>query len=112
MEDWRFQPARDLGLTREERRKSLQREVGLESAISSLLWRWLTRAPLRLVHRLEIIGRQNLPKQTPFVIVANHSSHLDAVILAACLPIRFAGRVFPIAAGDTFFARGCNPWAS
>ena len=105
MEEWRFQPARDLGLTGEERRKSLQREVGLESALSCLVWRSLTRSYLRLIHRVKIFGRENLPRQWPFVIVANHSSHLDAVILASALPVRFVGRVFPIAAGDTFFTK-------
>ena len=29
MEEWRFEPARDLGLTRNERRLSLRREVRL-----------------------------------------------------------------------------------
>jgi 1-acyl-sn-glycerol-3-phosphate acyltransferase len=105
MEEWRFQPARDLGLTGNQRRKSLQREIGLESAISCLLWRSLTRTYLTLAHRMEITGRENLPDRCPFVIVANHSSHLDAVVLASSLPVRFVGRVFPIAAGDTFFTK-------
>jgi 1-acyl-sn-glycerol-3-phosphate acyltransferase len=37
--------------------------------------------------------------------VANHASHLDAIILGAILPLRFIGAVFPIAAGDTFFTK-------
>ncbi|PZR74967.1 MAG: 1-acyl-sn-glycerol-3-phosphate acyltransferase, partial [Chthoniobacterales bacterium] len=61
MEDWQFVPARDLGLTRRERRLSLRREVGLESAISCLAWRTLTRGYLALAHRLEVRGRENLP---------------------------------------------------
>jgi 1-acyl-sn-glycerol-3-phosphate acyltransferase len=105
MDEWRFEPARDLGLTRSERRLSLRREVGLENAISCLLWRTLMRAYLAVAHRLTIRGRENLPARPPFVLVANHSSHLDAVILGAMLPARFAGTVFPIAAGDTFFTR-------
>jgi 1-acyl-sn-glycerol-3-phosphate acyltransferase len=38
-------------------------------------------------------------------MVANHASHLDAVTLAAALPARYVGSVFPIAAGDTFFTK-------
>jgi 1-acyl-sn-glycerol-3-phosphate acyltransferase len=37
--------------------------------------------------------------------VANHASHLDAIILGGILPLRFVGAVFPIAAGDTFFTK-------
>ena len=105
MEDWRFEPAHDFGLSAEQRRQSLRREVGLESAISCLLWRLITRFYLALAHRLEICGRENLPKRSPFVLVANHASHLDAIILGGILPLRFVGAVFPIAAGDTFFTK-------
>jgi 1-acyl-sn-glycerol-3-phosphate acyltransferase len=105
MEDWRFEPAHDFGLSAEQRRQSLRREVGLESAISCLLWRLVTRFYLTVAHRLEIHGRENLPKRSPFVLVANHASHLDAIILGGILPLRFVGAVFPIAAGDTFFTK-------
>ena len=105
MEDWRFEPAHDFGLSAEQRRQSLRREVGLESAISCLLWRLVTRFYLTVTHRLEICGRENLPKRSPFVLVANHASHLDAIILGGILPLRFVGAVFPIAAGDTFFTK-------
>jgi 1-acyl-sn-glycerol-3-phosphate acyltransferase len=105
MEEWRFEPAHDLGLSAEERRLSLRREVGLESAISCFLWRSITRSYLAIAHRLEIRGRENLQAQTPFILVANHASHLDAIILGGILPLRFVGAVFPIAAGDTFFTK-------
>src|SRR5438105_12154297 len=105
MEEWRFEPAHDFGLSAEQRRQSLRREAGLESAISCLLWRLITRFYLALAHRLEICGRENLPKRPPFVLVANHASHLDAIILGGILPLRFVGAVFPIAAGDTFFTK-------
>jgi len=105
MEAWHFEPARDLGLSRAQRRRSLLREVGLESAISCFLWRTITRVYLAIAHRLQIHGRNNLPARPPFVLVANHASHLDAIALGAILPARFVGAVFPIAAGDTFFTK-------
>ena len=105
MDEWQFEPARDLGLTRNEHRLSLRREVGLESAITCRIWRNLTRIYLALAHRLRIHGRENLPVHPPFVLIANHASHLDAVVLGAMLPARLAGSVFPIAAGDTFFTK-------
>jgi 1-acyl-sn-glycerol-3-phosphate acyltransferase len=105
MEEWRFEPAHDFGLSAEQRRVSLRREVGLESAISCFLWRSITRVYLAIAHRLKIRGHENLPTHAPFVLVANHASHLDAIILGAILPLRFVGAVFPIAAGDTFFTK-------
>ena len=105
MDEWRFEPAHDLGLTAQQRRLSLRREVGLGSAISCFLWRAITRVYLAVAHRLKIRGRENLPAHTPFILVANHTSHLDAIILGVILPLRFVGAVFPIAAGDTFFTK-------
>jgi 1-acyl-sn-glycerol-3-phosphate acyltransferase len=102
---WRYEPARDLALPPAERRRSLRREVGLAGAATCLAWRWLTLNYLALVHRLEIEGRAHLPARAPFVMVANHSSHLDAITLARAVPFRHAGRIFPIAAGDTFFTK-------
>ena len=105
LDDWRYEPARDLGLPSRQRVQSLRREVGLAGACSCLAWRWLTRVYLFAAHRLDIRGRENLPLEPPFVLVANHSSHLDAIALATAMPVRHVGRVFPIAAGDTFFTK-------
>ncbi len=41
--------------------------------------------------------------QPPFVIVCNHSSHLDTMVLESTLPRRLWDSTFPLAAGDTFF---------
>jgi 1-acyl-sn-glycerol-3-phosphate acyltransferase len=92
-------------LTRSERRLSLRREVGLEGAFACLVWWAVTQTYLTLAHRLKVCGRENLPAHPPFVLIANHGSHLDAVVLGALLPARLAGGVFPIAAGDTFFTK-------
>jgi 1-acyl-sn-glycerol-3-phosphate acyltransferase len=103
MEKWRLEPARDLGVPLGKSLSSLQRESGLVSVIARLGWWSAVRAYLALCHRLSIRGREHLPAAPPFVIVANHASHLDALVLAAAVPRRLWDRVFPIAAGDTFF---------
>ena len=46
------------------------------------LWFWLSAA------RLGISGREHLPAR-PCVVVANHASYLDGIILTAVLPARF-----------------------
>jgi 1-acyl-sn-glycerol-3-phosphate acyltransferase len=67
------------------------------------LWGIGSRCYFRIWHRLAVVDRHNLPVEPPFVICSNHSSHLDALALAA--PLRFAlrDRVFSLAAGDVFF---------
>src|SRR5438045_8478346 len=103
MEEWRFEPAHDFGLSLEQRRLSLRREVGLESAISCFLLRSITRFYLAISHRLKIRGRENLPTRPPFVLLSNHASHLDAIILAGMLPLRFVRSVVSTHAGHTVF---------
>jgi len=58
---------------------------------------------LKLTERVEIFGREHLPGSVPFLIVANHCSHLDVMVLATALPPRLRNSIFPLAAGDTFF---------
>lgn len=103
MPDWEYKPASDVGLSGPERWRSLRREAGLQSTIAHAAWCALTRSYLAVFHRFRVEGLENLPAEPPFVIVANHSSHLDAIALAAALPARFRNHAFPIAAGDTFF---------
>lgn len=102
MEEWRFKPARDLGLPLGRRLASPQREIGLASTVIHWGFRQIVRTYLRGFHRLSVDGIAHLP-EPPFVMIANHASHLDAVTLAAALPARLADRAYPIAAADTFF---------
>ena len=103
MEAWKFAPARDLGLPISARLKSLRRESGLLGTLAHLLWWAVIRCYLRLYHRLKVRGAELLPQEAPFILVSNHCSHLDVLALAARCPARLRDRLFPIAAGDTFF---------
>jgi 1-acyl-sn-glycerol-3-phosphate acyltransferase len=103
MDDWQYKPAADHGLPLADQLKSIRREPGLIGNTANLLWVSGLRWYLRLYHRLQVEGRENLPTAPPFVLCANHASHLDALILASALPRRLSGCVFPIAAGDVFF---------
>ena len=68
-------------------------------------WTALTieRVLLRTYCRLEVSGLEHLPKRGGYVIVANHSSHLDAAVIRASLPPEMAARTFAAAAKDYFF---------
>src|SRR2546423_1144054 len=103
MENWKLEPARDLGLPPGQRLRSLRRESGLVETAAHVAWWALVRGYLAACHRLVIEGRHHLPEKPPFVLVANHASHFDALVLASPFPWRLRDRVFPIAAGDVFF---------
>jgi 1-acyl-sn-glycerol-3-phosphate acyltransferase len=103
MEPWELQPARDTGLTPSERFRSVRRESGLLENITHQFCFLLVRGYFAIAHRLKIKDRDKLPLHGPFVLVANHCSHLDALALGAALTPRHRERAFPIAAGDVFF---------
>lgn len=103
MQPWQYKPAKDLGLPHRERMRSLKRESGLFSSSLQYVWWTAIRTYLATYHRLSIRGREHLPIHPPFVLVANHCSHLDVLSLAAALPSRVRRFALPIAAGDTFF---------
>jgi 1-acyl-sn-glycerol-3-phosphate acyltransferase len=104
MEEWKLEPARDIGLPLNERLRSVRREQGLVDWSMHLMSLSAFRIALAVLHHLKIEGRENLPAAGPFVLVSNHSSHLDALVLTSALPWKLRPHVFPIAAGDTFFA--------
>lgn len=51
------------------------------------------RALLKVGFRLRVSGLEHLPASGPFVIVANHCSDLDPLVVAAALPSRFRPRI-------------------
>jgi 1-acyl-sn-glycerol-3-phosphate acyltransferase len=100
---WHYEPAPDLDRSLIERLRRFPREpdftvYGLRSLVALALRGWLG-----VYHRLDISGRGHLPKDGSFVMVANHSSHLDTLCLLAALPLRKLHRAFPAAAQDYFF---------
>lgn len=61
---------------------------------------------------VNIRNRQNLPSSGPAIIVANHNSHLDALMLMTLLPARMLSRIHPVAAEDYFLKNRILAWFS
>jgi 1-acyl-sn-glycerol-3-phosphate acyltransferase len=103
MEAWHYDPAEDLDQSMVDRLRRFPRKpdmlvYGLRWFAAALLRGWL-----RLYHRLAIVGRENLPAEGSFVLIANHASHLDTLCLLSALPLAKLHRAFPAAAKDYFF---------
>lgn len=103
MTPWKYEPAADLDQDAVSRLRHFPREPDIiVYALRSMAALFL-RAWLRSYNRLQIIGRENLPLDESFIMVANHSSHLDTLCLLAALPLRKLHRAYPAAAQDYFF---------
>lgn len=100
---WSYRAASDVDLSGMPRLQSERRELGLIGATWHGITRLLTKCLLAALIRVKVEDRHHLPEDGPFVLVANHTSHLDALLLASLLPARFTGRVYSIAAADYFF---------
>lgn len=103
MRTWEYKPARDLGLAGNQRWTSVRRESGLDDWLIQSIWWNAARLGLGLMHRPRVSGLGHLPAHPPFVLVANHTSHLDALVVVASLPRRLRRVTLALAADDTFF---------
>jgi 1-acyl-sn-glycerol-3-phosphate acyltransferase len=100
---WKYETAEDLDASLVERLRRFPRQpdmtvYGLRSAAALALRAWM-----KLFHRFQVHGRENLPKTGSFILVANHASHLDTVSILSALPLSTIHRAFPAAAKDFFF---------
>jgi len=112
MNEWKYDTAADLDQTLSQRLKNFPREPDMTVFALRSLVALLIRGWLKLYHRLEIVGREHLPKDQSFVMVANHTSHLDAMTIASALPLKKLHRAFPAAAADYFFNSVPKTWFS
>lgn len=104
MNEWEYHPPPDIDETMAEHLRNFPRQpymlmYALRSIAALLLRGWM-----RTYHRLRIDGRSNLPTSGSFVLVCNHTSHLDTLCMLCSVPLRQIHRTFPAAAADYFFS--------
>lgn len=104
MDKWEYFPTPNVDASLAESLRSFPRQpdmfvYALRSFAALLLRGWL-----RLYHRLTMEGRGNLPEGRSFILVCNHTSHLDTLCLLSAVPLKTIHRTFPAAAADYFFS--------
>ena len=73
----------------------------------------LVKPVVLVILGLNLRGRKSLPIKGPAVIVANHNSHLDALVLMSLYPLSMIHKVRPVAAVDYFLSKkGFLSWLS
>lgn len=70
----------------------------------------ILRPFLYIVLGLNVLQKQNLPKDGPLILVANHNSHLDTAVLMSLFPLKDLHRVRPVAAADYWLSNRWVAW--
>jgi len=103
MNTWKYHPSPDIGTPVADRLQRFPREPGMLAYAVRSIGALFLRAWMRVYHRLSIDGRENLPANGSYVLVCNHTSHLDTLCLLSAVALRRIHHCFPAAAADYFF---------
>jgi len=102
--EWEYHPSPDIDESMSEHLRNFPRQpymfmYAMRSIVAVLLRGWM-----RVYHRLRIAGRSCLPETGSYIMVCNHTSHLDTLCMLCSVPLRQIHRTFPAAAADYFFS--------
>jgi 1-acyl-sn-glycerol-3-phosphate acyltransferase len=67
-----------------------------------LVQRFFFQPLIKFVFGLNILGRENLKELPQFILISNHNSHLDTLILLSALPCHKIQNTHPLAAKEYF----------
>jgi 1-acyl-sn-glycerol-3-phosphate acyltransferase len=72
----------------------------------------VARPMARILTGADVVGKEHLPTKGPAIVVANHNSHVDTLLILTMFPPQTLARVRPAAAADYFLANPVIGWFS
>ena len=80
--------------------------------IKKLFFIFLVRPLVLIISGVNLKGKEHLPVKGPAILVANHNSHLDTMVVMSLFPLKTLEKVRPIGAVDYFFSNRVTAWLS
>lgn len=80
--------------------------------IRPLIFLIIVRPLVFLLMGIRARGKEHLPRTGPAIVVANHNSHLDTVVLLSLFPVSLLRKIRPAAAADYFMKGPLSSWFS
>jgi 1-acyl-sn-glycerol-3-phosphate acyltransferase len=82
----------------------------MNSFLRFLFYGVFIRLIVLIILGLNLRHRERLPKTGPAIIVANHNSHLDTMVLMSLFPLGLLPQLHPVAAVDYFVTSRLFSW--